>query len=198
MAVAGGVVGSHGVVALHKEGRAGLCAGECLDLVIDLVGKAGGDGQVADVRATGPLGQGEGVLAGEGGPGHGMKAPGGQGQAQLREGVVIVPVAVADHGDGESAAALDGRNVLDEQVGHPPGVDRGAEDHQVPSGEGLGGFADVLEGEVEGLHGTLELLGQAAGDLRDHFFGGVGGAEIGRPDGVDLHGSDPLSVLIFC
>ena len=43
-----------------------------------------------------------------------------------------------------------------------------------------------------------ELLGQAAGDLRDHFFGGVGGAEIGRPDGVDLHGSDPLSVLIFC
>ena len=127
-----------------------------------------------------------------------MKAPGGQGQAQLREGVVIVPVAVADHGDSESAISLDGRDVLDEQVGHPPGVDRGAEDHQVPGGEGLGGFADVLEGEVEGLHGTLELLGQAAGDLRDHFFGGVGGAEIGRPDGVDLHGRDPLSVLIFC
>ena len=123
----------------------------------------------------------------QGRPGHGMEPPVPEGVAQLHQGIVIVAVAITHHRHRQGTVALDRGHILDQQVGHPAGVHRGAEDHQVPGAEGLGGLAGLGQGEVEGLQGPAGVAGQLLGDLGDHGFGGVGGAEIGRPHGVDLH-----------
>ena len=60
VAVPGGVIGTYGVVALDLGGDGTVR----VPLSPHLVGKAGGDGQVAEIRAAGGLGLGEGMLAG--------------------------------------------------------------------------------------------------------------------------------------
>ena len=46
--------------------------------------------------------------------GHRMKPAGLQGVSQFHQGVVVVSVAVADHGDRQSPVALDGGHEADE------------------------------------------------------------------------------------
>ncbi len=76
VAVPGGCSrGPQGVVAGHGHGDGGGGVSEALHLLEHVVGEACGDGQVADVRPAGVLARGEGVLAGEGRPGHGMEPP---------------------------------------------------------------------------------------------------------------------------
>src|SRR5699024_4920453 len=53
VAVPGGVIGAHGVVPRHGDGGEGGGVGDGLHFMEDLVGKAGGDGEVADVRPAG-------------------------------------------------------------------------------------------------------------------------------------------------
>ena len=158
-------------------------------------------GEIIHLRCIGVVGTarpqraGKAVLSHKGGACHAGEAAGRQQLAQLHQRVVIVPVAVADHGHCQRAIALNRSDVLDEQVGHPAGVHGGAEDHQVSLAELLRFPADLGKGEVEGLQGCAGLVSQAAGNSGDHLLGGVGGAEIGGPHGLDFHGLLPLSVV---
>ena len=133
------------------------------------------------------------MLAGEGPPGDGDEASGGEGEGQLHEGVVIGPVAVAHHRHGQGSVPPEGGDEWDQQIGHPPGVHRSAQDHQVSGAEGPGRLPGLGEGEVVGLQGGAGLPGQPGGDAVHHGPGGVGGAEPGGPHG--LYGHEEASFL---
>ena len=82
-----------------------------------------------------------------------------------------------------------------QQVGHPSGIDGGAEDHQIPFAEGFGFLPDGGGGKVEGLQLCAGLLGQTLGDPGDDLLGGVGGAEVSGPHSIDFHGKNPFLLL---
>ena len=163
-----------------------LCQG--LHLFSRFLPQLGHQGHVLPVGAARAQDLGEGVLPHKGPGGHGHEAVVPHQVAQLNEAVVVVPVAVQHHGHPQGAVPLDVvPHIGHQQVGHPPGVHRGAQHHQVLRPEGqvlLPGLGQVeAVSIVPGPQALRQILGQGGG----HLLGGAGAAEIDGPDRFDVH-----------
>ena len=197
MTIAGGVIGADGVAALYGCGLLGrLC--HILDQLGGLLRQLSGQSHVLAVRAARTQDLGEGVLPHEGAGGEGAEAVLEQYVAKLHQTVVKVPVAIENHRDSRGVLSLD--LVLDigqQQVGHPSGVDRYAEYHQVLGAEGQLPFPGLGQVEAEGLIRCVQRLRKVFGQSGYYFFCGAGAAEVDGPDRFDLHETIPPNAPKF-
>ena len=134
------------------------------------------------------------MAAGEGGARHGVEAVRLQHGAQLRQGVVVGPVAEGDHPHRQGAIAVD---LLPDEgqhlVGQLPRIGGHGKHHQIARVK-LHGLPPVRRaGEVPPLQGDAQLLRQGLRNGVCRLVRIACGAPIDRPDPFHTH----LSSLPF-
>ena len=190
MAVPGGVIGTDGRFAPDRHGGH-FCPGLSRQFLADFPGKSGLSRHVPIVRAARPQGAGKAVLPHEGSGRHAAEAVLLEDVPQLYEGVVIVPVAEQHHRHRQRSPAPDlFPQERQQHIGHPPGVYRRSQHHQVRLAEIQLLLPDLGPGEVQTAAGRRQQPGKLPGNVRYRALRGSGAAEIYGPNGC--HDISPL------
>ena len=150
---------------------------------------------ILGVRPARPQGPGKRVLPHESAARHGVEAVRLQHVAQFDQPVVKIPVAEQRHRHSQGPVSLHlVPDIGQQQIGHPPGIHRGAENHQIPRPEGQLPLPVLRQVEAEGLILRPQILRRDLRHPGHYFFRGPGTAEIDRPHALHLHF---LFLLVF-
>ena len=143
--------------------------------------------EVVCIRPSRPQRGREGVLACKRRRRNRMEAMRFKDIAQLDEGIVEGAVAEGHDGNGNCAAAVDGIQILEQEVRQPSCIGRTAEQHKVGRRKLREGGAGLRQCEIVKKRFDAKIVCERFRDRADDLFGGAGRTEIDLTNAFDFH-----------